>query len=982
MARLMRPPLSRTILALLAVAFAGCSGGSSGDPENRGPFRLNLVSTGQGQIFPYRILELDPVTGLPSSRAINIESNETLQANANANNGVLPVATLPQVAELPNGDAGNQFLLFKFSHKLQIESILSPVLANSQTNSGLTTALRVLAYDPATENTTVVRGRGFVGGYTYYNESGNLNLVQAVRSDGDTVVVDDARALGFPSGFTGDVDLVDPKSFVFIADTDNDLTTLETFDPQSQNILIRIEVANTVRDSEGHILEEEVCTATTVGNDPNPADVLGWSGGKPVQITPGNGQSNVDPLTDIIVKFNKPVQPTDVGTWFSTTNLTPVSGGVALNVTVAASNYTILYYADPLSYADLCTYRIRPAYNMPGEETVTVQVQATSIRAIKDQTTLGTNVSTTFTTGVGPGIVNAPVCPDAIYVAIGGAEPGLSIIDLNGYGQGTNGLEPDPITGRPTMDPLDTYFARNNPNIGQPGMTPPLAPGTSTLDAGSNGPLTLVQDTRGGTKLVRSPTVGQIGDLHVGAPLDLVFNNQNINVNVSGANQVNPSTGFPQPGNCVAVSTHPNPPRLVFPPPNLSRAIFAEEPTRGGANLLNSGTRPDFRDRAFSGFFGPAPPPPSPPPPPQFLPYSSRQQIGHFLYVLDRENKQILVLNSNRMTVLDRIRMTDPYRIAFSPSLTLLAVSNTSSATVVTVDTDPRSPTFHQIVSETKVPEGPTEIVWQPDGEAICVVCSLAGSLARLSGADFSVQKVVSGNIVDPVGLVVTERYFTTGNTSNVFYAYILNSNGTVAVYESGPDGTNGIGFNDMIGLVQPSFRRARAMKFDWTSGFGGFWISHLDEQNVAVVSRCELTTSPQGQQPIQQQTGTGFTLPPTFRQKEWTITEQYGGAAPSQSLNVRFSGNSVADFAFDEMFNQGALTNQVTQNNASLGISAFGHSAKGAVMGGLRPIRPAFLFVALNDVGKIDVIDVIARIRVTTLDVPGVSMLSTYWRQ
>jgi hypothetical protein len=965
---------------LLAVA-AGCSGGSSGDPDNRGAFRLNLISTGQGQVFPYRILAVDGL-GNPTNTPINIESEETLRANANANNGVLPVATLPEAAELPNGEPGNHFLLFRFSHKLAADSILSSRQANSQTNSGLTTALSLIAYDPVTENTTVLRGRGFVGGQTYYSEGGTLTLVQAITSDGQNLSVTDPRAQGFPMGFNGDTDLVQPSSFVFVADSDGDLSTFETFDPLQQNLLIRIVVSNSVLSNEGRVLEQEVCTATTVGNDPNPADVLGWTANRPVNITPGNGTSNVDPFADVVIRFNKPVQPTDVGTFLSQTNLTPASGGVALNVTVAASGYTILYYADPVSFSDLCSYRIRPAYSLPGETTVTVQVQAQSIRGIKDQSTLGTDVSTRFTTGIGPGLINAPVAPDAIYVAIGGAEPGLSIIDLNGYGQGTNGLEPDPVTGQPTLDPLDTFFARNNPNIGQPGMTPSLSPGTSTLDAGSNGPLTLVQDTRGSTRLLRSPTIGQVGDIHVGAPLDILFNNTNVNVNVNGANQVNPGTGFPQPGNCVAVSTHPNPPKLVFPPPNLSRAIFSEEPTRGGANLLNSGTRPDFRDRAFNGLFGPAPPPPSPPPPPPFLPFSSRQQIGHFLYVLDRENKQILVLNSNRMTVLDRIRMPDPFRIAFSPSLGVMAVSNLSSSTVRVIDTDPRSPTFHQQVAETRVPTGPTEIAWQPDGEAILVVCSIAGSLAVLSGADFSVQKVVSGNIVDPIGLAVTERYVTTGNTGNIYFGYILNGNGTIAVYESGPDGTNGIGFNDMIGLVQPNFTRARAIKMDWTSGFGGVWVSHVDAQGVAVVSRCELTTSPVGQQPIQQQTGTGFLLPPTFRQKEWTITEQFGGASPSQPLNLRFSGNSVADFAFDEMFNQGAGVNQVTQFNGSLGQSILGHSAKGAVMNGIRPMRPAYLFVALGDVGKVDVIDVVSRIRVTTLDVPGVALLSTYWRQ
>ena len=48
--------------------------------------------------------------------------------------------------------------------------------------------------------------------------------------------------------------------------------------------------------------------------------------------------------------------------------------------------------------------------------------------------------STSYTTGVGPGLVNAPVAPEAIYVGIGGAEPGVSVIDLHGFGQGTGDI--------------------------------------------------------------------------------------------------------------------------------------------------------------------------------------------------------------------------------------------------------------------------------------------------------------------------------------------------------------------------------------------------------------------------------------------------------------------------------------------------------------------------------------------------------------
>jgi hypothetical protein len=975
----MRPTGISTLTATALLALAACGGGSK-EPGFRGRFILEQITTGQGQVYPYRIRAVDGA-GNATTEILNIESDATLQANSNQNNGVLPVGVLPDTPLLPNGNPGNNFLFFRFSHTLMPESILSPDPAAGSTSSGLTTAISILAYDKETEESVILRGRGFVGGKAYYGV-GTLDLVEAVKADNGQVVIADSRAEGFPRGFTGDVDLVAPGAFVFVADTDNDLTTLETFDPLSVDHVIQIRVSNSVRDAKDGLLEYEVCTATTVGLDPTAADVIGWSGNRTIAISPGNNQSGVDPLADIAIAFNKPVQPLDVGTYFTRSNLTPPSGGIALNVTVAASSYTILYYADPVSFADLCNYRIRPAYNMPSAETVQVQVQSGSIRGIKDAGSLGHDVQTSFRTGAGPGIVNAPVSPDAVYVAVGGAQPGLAMVDLNGYGQGTNGLEPD-ANGNPTKDPRTTWFARFNPNIGQPGISPPLQPGSGPLDAGSKGPLTLVEDTRGNTLLLKPPQVSGVQDIQIGCPLDLVYNNSNINVNASGANQVNPTSQVVMPGNGIAVSPHPNPPRLVFPPPNPSRAIFAEEPTfAGGTNLLNPGNRPDFRIRAVTGFVGPAPPPPSPPPPPSFQPYFARQQLGHFLYVLDRENRRVVVLNSNRMTILDTIRLPDPYQLAFSPSLSLMAVSNFSSSSVSFVDTDPRSPTFHQIVSETRVDPGPSEIVWQPDGEAVCVVCSIASSLAIVSGIDFTLQKIATGNIITPIDLAVTPRYVATGNQSGVYYAYVLNANGTIAVFESGPDGTNGIGFNDMIGLAGPVFARARAITFDYTSLIAGIWVSHSDANGTAVVSRCELTASPTGQLPIQQQTGTGVQLPPTFRQKEWTVTSTFGGSDPSVPVNDRFSGNSISDVAVDEMFNTGVGVNQISLYSGLSGTSILGHSSKGALVNGGVPIRPSYLFVALSDSGKIDVFDIVARIKVTTIDMPGVSQLATYWRQ
>ena len=975
------------------VVLTSCNGGSSGDKANRGPFTVTQISTGLGQIYPYRIRRVDTF-GNPTATILNVDSMDVLKANVNANNDVLPVATFDTTATLPNGQPGNQFVVLRFSHKLRVNSILSDQLSGL-TNSGLTTAVSLVAYNPATETTAIIQGRGFVGGYTYYNRGGRLVEVQAVTTDSNGVVqILDPEATGFPRGFTGDTDLVEPGSFVFVADADNNLNTFETF-PTS--MLLRMIISNAVRDTDGRVLGQEVCTATTVGSDPNPPNVLGYTTTTP-DITPANGEANVDPTTTILVRFNKPVKPGTVGTFLDRTNLTPAAGGVTIGATIGANAFTIAYYADPLNFGDMCNFVITPSYVMPGELKITFTVQNTRVQSLNGQL-IGQVVSSAFTTGQGPGIVNAPVSPDTIYVGIGGADPGLSVIDLNGLGQGTG-------TQAETRFPF-------NPNIGQPGVTPPLAPGTSTLDYGSSGALTLTKDSAGRTRLLRAPTVGQILDVHIGCPLDMVFNNENINVNASKSNQTTPVGSF-GPGNTIMVAPHPNPPRLVFPPPNPGRAIFGEEPTvttstpgPPGAvvtlvppcsvqpiNLLVAGN-PFSNIKGNVGlygnvmmgvFYGPQPAPNSPPPPPAYCPFNSRQQVGHFLYALDRDNRQVLVLNSNRMTILDAIKLSDPVAMGMSPKVNRLAVANFASSSVSFIDINPLSPTFNTKVAETRVETGPTRVARQPEGDDVFVVSTGSNAVTILSGVDYSRRKVITGFLNNPLGVAITERNVASGNLSGVYYAYILNANGTVAVYESGPDGTNGIGFNDIIGTV-PNIvvARPRVIRLDWQSQQNGFMIGHLDENGLGQISKVELTSGPIGAAPITQNQG-GFQLVPTFRQKEWTVTQRFGGFNPSSPVKDTFSGNTIIDIAYDDMYNFGALPDAINPFIVNQDVPPMNHSGKSSIKtvpGGVTiSTQPKLQFIALSDTGRVDIFEYGTGRKIKTLDMPGVSCVSNYWRQ
>ncbi len=977
-----RLPALASLTAL--VLLTACSGGQPGDPNNRGLFRLTLASTGLGQIFPYRINKLAP-SGNPTQEILNIEKIETLKANLSSVNGVLPLATWSTTATLPNGNPGNQFLLLKFSHTLKIASILSTDPAN-QSNSGLTGALQIVELDPATESAKIVTGRAFVGGYTYYDDPAtpvfDLKLVRAVKADDKgKVTILDSRASGFPTGFSGDEALVQPNTMVFIPDADGDLTTFETF---PKNRVIRILVTSAVLDYRDKPITEEVCTATTVGPDTIAPEVSGSKSG-PLKITPGGGKLDVDPTTTISVSFTKPVQPFDVGEFFSTTNKVPAFRGVTLNMTIANVNSPVLYYADPLNASDFCNYTLTPAYTLPSSTLITVQVNNT-INGLPG-VSVGSTVSTKFSTGKGPGLVNAPVAPEAIYVGRGGDSPGLSVIDLNGFGQGTGDL-------------TKSNFP-NNPNIGQPGVQPTYSPGRTNLDAGGEGVLTLTKSTTLSTLLVDKTLISDVGDIQLGQPLDKVFNNENINPFATRANQVNPYTQSPVKawGNSISAPPIPNPPKLVFPPPNPARAIFAEEPTVASTGSQGCQTSPGNKlvkgnpfstgvDRglyhtSFPGvFYGPNPPPGSPQPPTPFCPYSSRQQIGHFLYVLDRAKKQVLVFNSNRFTLLETIRISDPYSMAVSPNLKRLAVTNFSAGTVVFIDIDPSSPSFHQIVHEERVGKGPAGLAWQPEGEDLLVCNSLSDSLSIINGADLQLRKTVIGQMNRPIEVAVTLRQNGVGFNTGTYYGFILNSDGTIAIYESGPDGINGIGYNQVIGIPDDAhFRAANTIQPDIKSFVSGIWVAHQDSLGVGQVSHLELTSSPTGNLPIDA-SALGFILPPTFRQRVWSITGRIGGSNASNSNFL--SGNNVIDIAIDELSNFGAYPDTTSIFVGNLVYADHSGKGQGKVVNGqvLPAIDPRFLFVGLADSGKVDVVELDTGKIVRTIPVPGVRVLSSYWRQ
>lgn len=132
---------------------------------------------------------------------------------------------------LPDGQPGNQYRT-RFTHKLEIGSILSNSLAAAATNSGLTTAIAVLSYEPNTEQSVTLKGRGFVG-WLHLRQPRRRDGARASRAqNAGAIEVLDPIGMASRAASLNDIDLVSSKAFVFVADTDGDLETFETFDPE------------------------------------------------------------------------------------------------------------------------------------------------------------------------------------------------------------------------------------------------------------------------------------------------------------------------------------------------------------------------------------------------------------------------------------------------------------------------------------------------------------------------------------------------------------------------------------------------------------------------------------------------------------------------------------------------------------------------------------------------------------------------------
>jgi len=344
------------------------------------------------------------------------------------------------------------------------------------------------------------------------------------------------------------------------------------------------------------------------------------------------------------------------------------------------------------------------------------------------------------------------------------------------------------------------------------------------------------------------------------------------------------------------------------------------------------------------------------------VPYAMRQQIGNFLYVIDRARREIVVFNSNRMFVLDRIPLSDPTSLAMAPTLDLLAVTNNRSDSVSFINTDPGSPLFHQVVKTERVGNRPTGIAWSPDNEDILVCNQGDGSMSILSAFTLSTRKVVSNQLTSPIDVVITARQsFGIGLNRGVYFAYIMNADGSVAVFESGPDGVNGIGFDDVVASLPFTFTNPKAIMADASQTASAFFVAHENKLDPFTGQPSGMTGGAITR--VRQNSGSMFPVPltgsglggPSLRDIQYGVTVSIG--------SDQLTGIPV-DLCFDNMKNTAGLPN-ISNSRSAPPLKLFnGKSIVKAATPLPRPaVTPQYLFVAIpnsNEAGGAGVVDVI----------------------
>ena len=674
--------------------------------------------------------------------------------------------------------------------------------------------------------------------------------------------------------------------------------------------------------------------------------------------------------------------------------------------------------------------------------------------------TMDTGFAATFTVNSGGHYVNAPVCPQALYYAMGPG--GLGVVDLDGNGFTTN----DPDFSKVALVTSEAFYYRygnagmglgNNYSYGSRAVqnAPPyVGLGSNTpmpgVNEGSSGIDTVVRDSKGSATLFPPPgfKFANITDVEVGDFLDTLFFDQgnpwsHKSFHISAVNQAAQGNYM---NNLIATPPTPNPPPLTIPigmtPThvildefNLSEegafVIMGKEVFTVDMNTLTMGmsvaTHTGFIHLKPAELAGSAVDEPFPPNPTIWgsafvdfmntgpvadsstiglgMIYGSRQQIGNFLFVADRANNVVQVLNSNTMDVITTLSgLNMPDGVSVSPDLRRLYVSNSGGQSVSVFNANPRDQDFLYPVAEVWVGSQPKGICCQPDGEDVFVCNYGSSTISIINPKTNTVRKTLSSLLKKPWDCVMGPRQTTFGFQTGVFHGYIANYGGNnVLVYESGPDGFGGIGYDDILDPVPEKSSTGNQWLpiqeprgICWDPAYyqqnvlsGGCYVAHRAGSH-AMVSRIQFTAQQGPNGPI-------FLIPnsgsiggtPGFGKRIFSITAQWGGAESPLSGNVAVDV-ALQDYNRNAWLNENWIGNFYVTSVADLGQNPLTelpannkHPIRilfGAIAVTYSPDR---MFVSYQHTPVIDVIDpTSSQVIKTITGLPmGARVLKTYFK-
>jgi YVTN family beta-propeller protein len=317
-------------------------------------------------------------------------------------------------------------------------------------------------------------------------------------------------------------------------------------------------------------------------------------------------------------------------------------------------------------------------------------------------------------------------------------------------------------------------------------------------------------------------------------------------------------------------------------------------------------------------------------------------------------------------------------------------VTNRSAGTVSFIDIRPSSGTLHQVVQTTAVESQPRGIAWEPGNEDILVCNEGSDSVSIISASTLQVRKVVKRGLRAPFAVAITPRQQGFGFQRYVYFAYILDRTGKVSIFESGPNGVNGWGYDDIVGQTPFAFANAKAIQPDPLRLESGVWIAHdgqLDSKGQptglggGAVSNLAFVSGVVGRLPLDGS-------PPHLRDLVFGVTASIG----SDELT-----GSPSDIAFDDQRNLGALVNFHTPFSAGAPVPINGKNLVRELSAGLvvNTNEPSYLFLPVRNSSQgtavVDVIRISTRRRIDTnhhqpgiqsIPAGGAAIVMDYFRQ